>query len=135
MGKEVLRDRLDTAARIREVRERAGLTQEKFAERLGISLSGYKKIENAENQISVSGLRKLKQNFQVTTDYILFGPDDGIDLVWEQVQSCTDTDKMYLLIKLLYYFMKVRNGEFGLRDEQGDIDKAIFHVMDEIRNI
>lgn len=61
MGKEFIKDKLDTAVRIRQIRENAGLTQEAFAEILGISLSGYKKIENAENQISLNGLRRLKR--------------------------------------------------------------------------
>jgi len=135
MGKEILKDRLDTAARIRDIRDKAGLTQEKFAERLGISLSGYKKIENAENQISVNGLRKLKQKFHVSADYVLFGADESMDGMWDQIQGCSDSEKMFLLVKLLYYFMRTRDSALCLQDGENDVDKALIHVMDEIKNI
>ena len=133
MSAEFLKDRLDSAARIRKIREQAGYTQEQFAEILGISLSGYKKIENAENQISLNGLRKLEQKLQVSADYILFGTSDTPDIMWEKIQGCADSDKMYLMIKLLFYFTGVKESAFYRKDENDDFDKAIFHVMEEIK--
>lgn len=135
MGEELLKDRLDTAARIRQIRENAGLTQEAFAEILGISLSGYKKIENAENQISLNGLRRLKRELHVTTDYILLGETEGLDAEWDKIMGYGDSEKMLLMLRLLLYFTKAKDSAFYLRDKQDNIDKAILHVMDDFKKI
>lgn len=135
MSEKFLKDRLDTAARIRQIRETAGLTQESFAEILGISLSGYKKIENAENQISLNGLRKLNRKLQVSTDYILLGKNEHSNLVWDQIMNCSDSDKMFLMIKLLFYFTKTKDSIFYHKEEQGNIDKAILLIMEELKKI
>ena len=133
MGEEFIKDRLDTAARIRQIRETAGLTQEAFAEILGISLSGYKKIENAENQISLNGLRKLHRKLQVSTDYILLGENAHSDSVWEQIMNCTDSEKMFLMIKLLLYFTQTKESAFYFKEEQDDINNVVLHIMEEIK--
>lgn len=135
MGEKFLKDRLDTAARIRQIRETAGLTQESFAEILGISLSGYKKIENAENQISLNGLRKLNRKLQVSTDYILLGENEHSNIVWDQIMNCSDSDKMFLMIKLLFYFTKTKDSIFYHKEEQENIDKAILHIIEELKKI
>ena len=135
MSEKFLKDRLDTAARIRQIRETAGLTQESFAEILGISLSGNNKIENAENQISLNGLRKLNRKLQVSTDYILLGENENSNIVWDQIMNCSDSDKMFLMIKLLYYFTKTKDSIFYHKEEQENIDKAILHIMEELKKI
>ena len=85
-----LKDRVNTAARIRQIREDAGLTQEAFAELIGISLSGYKKIESGENQISLNNLRELARALQVSTDYILLGKKEEYGTVWDQIINYPD---------------------------------------------
>ena len=133
MSKEFLKERLDTAGRIRQIREKAGLTQEEFAEILGISSSGYKKIENAENQISLNGLRRLERRLQVSADFILFGKSEHPDTLWEHILHCSDSDKMFLMLKLLFYFTSAETSTFYLKDEQGNMDQSIFHMMDELK--
>jgi len=133
MNKDFFKDRLDTAARIRQVRERVRLTQEQFAEILGISLSGYKKVENAENQISLTSLRKLHQKFQVSSDYILFGTNADPGALWEQIMNCPDSEKMLLMLKLVCYFAKSKDSLFYQTDEQENIDQAILHAINEIK--
>lgn len=128
-----LKDRVNTAARIRQIREDAGLTQEAFAELIGLSLSGYKKIESAENQISLNNLRKLSRALQVSTDYILLGKKEEYGTVWDQIMNYPDSDKMFLLIKLLFYFSGTKNSAFYLREEQGSIDRTILRVMESLK--
>ena len=128
-----LKDRVNTAARIRQIREDAGLTQEAFAELIGISLSGYKKIESGENQISLNNLRDLARALQVSTDYILLGKKEESGTVWEQIINYPDSDKMFLLVKLLFYFAGTKNSAFYLREEQGSIDKTILRVMESLK--
>lgn len=133
MSKEFFRERLDTAGRIRQIRENAELTQEEFAEILGISSSGYKKIENADNQISLNGLRRLERKLHVSADYILFGKSEQSGDLWERIMNCSDSDKMFLMIKLLVYFTKTENSMFYFKDAQNDIDQSIFLMMNEIK--
>ena len=128
-----LKDRVNTAARIRQIREDAGLTQEAFAELIGISLSGYKKIESGENQISLNNLRELARAVQVSTDYILLGKKEEYGTVWDQIINYPDSDKMFLLVKLLFYFAGTKNSAFYLREEQGSIDKTILRVMESLK--
>ncbi len=135
MKEDFLKDRLDAAARIRQIREEAGLTQEQFAEILEISVSAYKKIESAENQISLNGLRQLGRKMQVSADYVLFGKNESPDVAWEMIQNCSESDKMYLLIKLLIYFTRIKKSALYVKDKQEEFDKVIFKVMDEIQNL
>ena len=135
MKEDFLKDRLDAAARIRQIREEAGLTQEQFAEILEISVSAYKKIESAENQISLNGLRQLGRKMQVSADYVLFGTNESPDVAWEMIQNCSESDKMYLLIKLLIYFTRIKKSALYVKDKQEEFDKVIFKVMDEIQNL
>ena len=128
-----LKDRVNTAARIRQIREDAGLTQEAFAELIGISLSGYKKIESGENQISLNNLRELARALQVSTDYILLGKKEEYGTVWDQIINYPDSDKMFLLVKLLFYIAGTKNSAFYLREEQGSIDKTILRVMESLK--
>lgn len=68
-----LGERMQSACRLRQIRENADLTQEQFSEILGISVSAYKKVESGENQVSIASLSNLYKKMNVSTDYILFG--------------------------------------------------------------
>lgn len=63
--------------RIKEIRKAEGLTQERFAERLGISLSNLKEIELGRNTtFSIKIIEKLHEEFSVSPDYV-FGISDN----------------------------------------------------------
>ncbi|MCX7748842.1 MAG: helix-turn-helix domain-containing protein [Clostridia bacterium] len=57
--------------RIREERQRLGLTQEKFAEEIGVSDSYIGQIERGERSLSLETLVKLANRLGVTVDYLL----------------------------------------------------------------
>ena len=61
------------AKRLKSVRDRQHLTQEKMAERLDISYSTYQRMESGRNNITIEHLEKLHKEFGVSSDYILFG--------------------------------------------------------------
>ncbi len=104
-SKRLTDEKLNTADRVRGVRERLGFTQEAFANKLNISLSAYKKIESAENNISVNVLKKLNE-LQVSSDYVLFGTQNNVDDTWRIIQGCSEEDKMYLCIMLVLHFVE-----------------------------
>lgn len=64
--------------RLREARRRAGLTQEKMADLMDISLYGYQKYELGESMPTIDNLLKLSHILGVTTDYLLCNDDRRI---------------------------------------------------------
>ena len=64
--------RLKENIRIKKIREDLGYTQEQFAEFLEMSLSGYKKLESGDVNLTVDKLYMLNKKFGLSADYILF---------------------------------------------------------------
>ena len=80
MGKRTpTREALERGRRIKSVRNCNHLTQEKMAEKMNISVSTVKKMESGENNITISELKYLRDEFDVSADYILFG-DSGYNM-------------------------------------------------------
>lgn len=61
--------------RIRALRIRDKLTQQKMADILNISLNGYQKYEQAERAPSLDCLVKIADIFNVPTDFLLCRDD------------------------------------------------------------
>ena len=57
--------------RIRELRERKGLTQKEVAGVLGMSQPGYAKYETGENDPPTHVLLKLADFYETSVDYLL----------------------------------------------------------------
>lgn len=129
-----LRERMQSATRLRQIRENANLTQERFAEILGISLSAYKKVESGENQVSLSCLRNLYNAMNVSTDYILYGDNKNLDDTWRMILNCSESDKMFLLLRLLVYFTIIKDTEFPLQDNQSNKDKEIMQLLRRLQS-
>lgn len=130
--KEMTGERVETARRIREVRHKAGLTQEKMSEVLEISLSAYKKIESAENQISIDGLRKLEKELKVSSDYILYGERQGVESIWEELLNCEEYDKLRIFVRLINHFSRRERGGYITVEEQTDYSDKLMNVLREM---
>lgn len=115
----------ESANRLREIRLNMGISQEKFAEYLDISLSAYKKIESAENGISVKILRRLKEKFNISSDFLLYGDYKNLDDALEIIQNCSEADKMKIFLRLIKYFVNDKKQIFvdsdALEDDSADI--------------
>jgi transcriptional regulator with XRE-family HTH domain len=59
------------STRIKELREQAGLSQEKLAEELGINRIAVSQIEKGERKVSAEELAKISNVFHVPTDVLL----------------------------------------------------------------
>lgn len=97
-------DKKAAADRIKKLREDAHMTQEEMSNFLEKSLRSYQKVENGDNNISVSVLLGLKEKMGISADYILYGDKPDYATVWSSVQSCSEKDKMKILIQLVLYF-------------------------------
>jgi len=135
MGKsDTLGERMQSACRLRQIRENAGLTQEQFAEVLGISVSAYKKVESGENQVSLSSLRNLYNEMQVSTDYVLFGKKQDMNEVWKSILNCTEEDKMLMFMRLLVYFTDVKKETFPRKEKYSKEKEEILSLMKRLQN-
>lgn len=126
-------EKIQSASRLRETRENAGLTQEKFAEVLGISLPGYKKVEKGENSVSLASLRKLHDKMKVSSDYILYGTSESMEDIWTGILNCTEQDKMQLFLRLYQYFTQDKTASYPVADENGKYDHIIIKILQKIQ--
>lgn len=62
--------------RLRDTREDNDLTQQKLADMLGMSQTGYSKYETGENDIPTEILIKLSRIYNVSIDYLLGETDN-----------------------------------------------------------
>lgn len=131
MGKkEISPERQDLANRLRQIREGAGYTQERFAELLEISLSAYKKIEIGENQITLDGLRKLDRKMEISADYLLYGENSDLEETWKRIQNCTEPHKLLLMLRLFQYFTKSKGPKYTEEEKLVLHDEQLLRVMD-----
>ncbi len=95
-------DMKQSGARIRQLRIKSGLTQEKTANKLNIDRSFYSRIESGKSGCSVDLLVQLSMLFQVSLDYIILGKHDEALLkkaeramVKEEIKNLTDHLKQF----------------------------------------
>lgn len=64
---------MEPGDRVKMIRKEAGLTQEKFGERLGVSKVAVSKIERKINSLSDRMCRSICREFNVTKEWLLTG--------------------------------------------------------------
>lgn len=62
--------------RIRDARERAGMTQSQLADLCGMALQQIHRYESGKSDASGTGLKAIAEQLHVTTDYLLGLTDD-----------------------------------------------------------
>lgn len=80
--------------RIRKIRKARGLSQEKLAEKVGISTTHMSHIETANTKMSLPTFAELASVLEVRTDELLYDnrPEDrsaSIDYITELLDDCT----------------------------------------------
>lgn len=128
------KEKMESALRMRQVREAANLSQEEFAEILGISASAYKKVERGENHVSLPCLKNLHKAMNVSADYILYGNKENLDDTWCMILNCSEQDKMFLFLRLLSYFTKIKGFVFPLQNNQLQEDKDIMQYLRKLQD-
>ena len=64
-----------SAERIKDLRTDSNLTQSEAAERMGFSLSGYRKLEQGQNGGSIDSLIMVADYYHISIDYLVYGED------------------------------------------------------------
>ncbi len=65
----------ETAERIRNLRTGSNLTQNEAAEEMGLSLSGYRKLEQGQNGGSIDSLIMVADYYHISLDYLVYGEE------------------------------------------------------------
>lgn len=98
--------------RIKAIRKNKGLTQRDLARVLDISLPMVKKIESGESTITIAELTCLKDNFNVSADYILFGEVINRKHFEYHFQSASTEEKMQIFLSVLFQLCGADNEKF-----------------------
>lgn len=123
-------DRAASADRFRQLRIKLNKTQEEFAELLGLSVNSIKKIEKGENNISISNLRKLYKELEVSSDYLLYGKANSASDIWFMLQNTDDNVKLRILLRLVQYFGCGNSNRYEGTAE----NKEIFELIEKLLN-
>lgn len=110
--------------RIKEIREKNGLTQALLAKKLGISRSAVNAWEMGVSVPSAQYLRELSQLFKVSTDFLLeVDRQETLDITF------LDEDEKGIMYSLLNYFKKCRGAipipDKWEQDELQEIDERL----------
>lgn len=87
---------------VKKYRETHNLSQERFAEKAGISLSFCASIETERKLPSTYTLRTMADNLGITTDYFLYPDSSGLEMkmISTLLSSC-DTDYVAFIGRLI----------------------------------
>lgn len=88
--------------RLREIRKGRNLTQEKFAEQLGIAAKHYGQIERGERGITLQKLKLLHEKFNADLLYLITGDRSHQVKINELISDCPK-DKLFDLEQALKY--------------------------------
>ena len=83
-------NQMEFGQRIKEERNRMGLTQEELALRLNIGQEHMNKIERGKRGCSIDILLELSEVFGVSTDYLLTGKRAGDESIRDSVENVMD---------------------------------------------
>lgn len=128
--------------RIRETREKNGLTQSVLAKKLGISRSAVNAWELGVSVPSAQYLVELSKLFKVSTDYLLgLNSSEVVDI------SNFDDEEKRMIYSLLEYFRKYGSTMRSISQQVGDdynrikaeadrmAEGAVKEIVDEIMSI
>lgn len=100
---------------LKKLRKKVKLSQEKFAERMGMSKDTIYNYEKGKTAIPHDLIKRLCQEFNVSTDYFYFETDKPLvedntisitDAFTKELEQCTDLEKQQLMEMLKILRMK-----------------------------
>lgn len=102
-------DNVEIGKRIKEIRKEHRLTQEKFAEILGVTTTAIRDYESGQYGMSKDVLLRMRECFKVSLDYLLFGENVKETDIMLMLENTSDDNKMKILMYLVSYFIIVKN--------------------------
>jgi transcriptional regulator with XRE-family HTH domain len=81
---------IDVISKIRQLREKMGISQTEAAKRLGIVRTTYSNYEAGNREPDVDTIKKMAEFFEVSVDYLLGRTDDPKRVLKEQARQLID---------------------------------------------
>mgnify|MGYP005808507097 CR=1 FL=1 len=104
--------------KIKQLRDKHGISQKKLADAIGVAQSSINYWEKGERTPSIDAVQKLANYFDVTLDEILLN-DSDINIVDTDVEQLRKeyqdlcysltAEELQIMIKIAYAFIKSRN--------------------------
>jgi len=116
--------------RIKTVREDLGYTQEKFAEILELSVSGYKKLESGEVHLTLDKIYLLKQKLGLSADYILYDEKASLNDIWVEICKLPIEEKWLMLMRMYAYLSKRTENEDLVSRLMKSVDEAVNNFLE-----
>lgn len=123
--------KLKQKSRIKTIREDLGYTQEQFAEMLELSLSGYKKLESGDVNLTLDKVYLLNNRLGLSADYILFGDKESFVDVWLEARKLPVTEKFQMLMRLYTYLSRRTNDESVMKELMERVDEVVAEFMEQ----
>lgn len=88
--------------RLREIRENLGISQERFAEAMGLSVSHYRKLETGVYSLTIERILILNHIYHVDPTYLIIGIQEESDLL-KLIANCSKFESRDRLCKVLEF--------------------------------
>lgn len=121
MSREISSYERDVIKRLEEIRQLDNITQESFAELMGISMAQYKRYTYYEARVSLEAIYNLANEYPVDLDYIIFGKHKSKFTVINAMVSEDLEEKAVYFDEMASYFRelkKIRIKEQTRRNER-----------------
>lgn len=117
----------EVGKRIRAVRDKQGLTQEQFAEELGVSRSTYQKYELGNTSPPIAILHDLYERFNVSADFLLNGTGEKTDAAWSLIENSSYTEQMAFALRVLLTLLE--KNVSNMKPSENQIMEQILEYM------
>lgn len=96
----------EIGARVRTIRQRAGLTQEQFSERIDVTSAYISELERGMVGVSVSTIKRIAAEFGVSCDYLIMGcsAENDVTHIADKLQHLSP-DQTILLENIIDNFL------------------------------
>ena len=102
---------MDIGNKIKQLRQKANLTQEQLADKMDVSIQMVSNLERGNKSIRIENLIKLSEILNISTDYILMGKETTGDMQVLTEQMASLSQKERKMMKLLMDFCLSENDE------------------------
>lgn len=126
---------------IRDFREDKHFTQADMAEKLGMSVTGYAKLERGESQIRVERLKQIAQILEVNVEELMESGNQGIVVFNNSNDNFSNSSNFSLSlgnpvleseIKHLKYIIEAKNELLDARDREIESLKSQISVLNKM---
>lgn len=102
----------DIGKRISQLRKKNGITQEKLAEELDITIKHMSSVERGVSSLSLEKIITTSKLFDCTLDYLILGNDNDVSNTLPSsilsILSSNDENEKKLLFEYINFYNKIR---------------------------